>query len=88
MKIKSGFALRNFADKWMAVSVNDNADKSNLFITLNDSGAFVWSLLQNDVSYDDVLKAITEKYDVDEETSKADFDLFLSKIRNAGILDE
>ena len=48
MKIKDGFALRNFADKWIAVSINDNTHENNLFITLNNSGAFVWNLLQNE----------------------------------------
>ncbi|MBQ8538567.1 MAG: PqqD family protein [Ruminococcus sp.] len=88
MKIKEGFALRNFADKWIAVSINDNTHENNLFITLNNSGAFVWNLLQNEMSYDDVIKKITQKYDIDSKTAQDDFDSFLSKVRNAGILDE
>lgn len=88
MKIKNGFALRNFADKWIAVSINDNTHENNLFITLNNSGAFVWDLLQNETDYDTVIKAITEKYDIDTKTAQDDFDAFLFKVRNAGILDE
>ena len=88
MKIKDGFALRNFADKWIAVSINDNTHENNLFITLNNSGAFVWELLKNDTSYDEVITAITNKYGIDNNTAKADFDAFLSKVRDAGILDE
>ena len=88
MKIKDGFALRNFADKWIAVSINDNTHENNLFITLNNSGAFVWNLLQNETDYNTVIKAITEKYDIDTKTAQEDFDAFLVKVRNAGILDE
>ncbi len=88
MKIKTGFALRKFAGKWMAVSVGGNADEKNLFITLNDTGAFVWNLLQEDISYSEVIVAITAKYDIDETTAKADFDEFLNKMKKAGIIDE
>ncbi len=88
MKIKIGFALRKFAGKWMAVSVGENADEKNLFITLNDTGAFVWNLLNEDITYCDVIKAITTKYDIDEQTAKADFDEFLEKVKKAGIIDE
>ncbi len=88
MKLKSEFVLRNFADKYIAVSVNDSADDSNAFITMNKSGAFVWELLQNDISYDEVINAITNKYDISIDTAKADFDEFLRIVRNAGMLYE
>lgn len=88
MKLKSEFVLRNFADKYIAVSVNDSADENNAFITMNKSGAFVWELLQNDISYDEVINAITNKYDISIDIAKADFDEFLSIVRNAGMLYE
>lgn len=88
MKLNSEYVLRNFADKYIAVTVNDSADKNNAFITLNSSGAFVWELLQNEISYDEVIKKMTEKYDIDEAVAKADFDDFLAIAKGAGILDE
>lgn len=88
MKLKSDFVLRSFADKYIAVSVNDSADESNAFITMNKSGAFVWELLQNDISYEEVISAMTKKYDISLDTAKADFDEFLDIVRNAGMLYE
>lgn len=89
MKIKDGFVLRKFADKWIAVSVNDATHEHNLFITLNSTGVFVWNLLcSNDMTYDEVITAVTEKYDVDTKTAQVDFDLFLHKVKEAGILYE
>lgn len=88
MKIKDDFILRRFADKWIAVSVNDAADTSDLFITMSDSGAFLWELLKSDTTSDAILKEITDRYDVTVERAKADIDAFVSKLRNAGILDE
>ncbi len=42
MKIKDEFVLRKFADKWVAVSVNDDMEKEDFFITMNKSGVFLW----------------------------------------------
>lgn len=88
MKIKKGFVLRKFADKWIAVASDDIADEHNILITLNKTGVFVWNLLQNDIDYNTVIAKITEHYDIDEKTAKADFDIFLEKVRKAGIVDE
>ena len=88
MKLNSEFVIRNFADKYIAVTVNDSADEQNAFITLNKSGAFVWELLQNEISYDEILCKMIIKYDVDESTAKADLDEFLTIVRKAGMLYE
>lgn len=88
MKIKKGFVLRKFADKWIAVASDDIADEHNILITLNKTGVFVWNLLQNDIDYNTVIAKITEHYNIDEKTAKADFDIFLEKVRKAGIVDE
>ncbi len=87
MKLKSEFVLRNFAGKWIAVSVNDNAN-DNILITMNSSGAFVWELLQSEISYDEIIKKLTDTYNVDEATAKKDTDNFLCKLRDADMLCE
>ena len=88
MKIKDEFALRKFADKWVAVSVNDDIDKEDFFITLNSSGVFLWNLLQDEISYDELLSAAVKKYGIDASKLKTDLDAFLQKIRDAKILSE
>lgn len=89
MKIKDEFALRKFGDKWVAVSVNDDTDnKDDFFITLNNSGAFLWNLLQEEISYNGLLSAAVEKYGIDESRLKKDLDAFLQKLRDANILSE
>lgn len=88
MKLKSDYVLRAFSGKYIAVSVNDSADNNNVFITMNKSSAFVWELLQNEISYEEVISKIIEKYNIDETTAKADLDEFLDKLRKAGVLYE
>lgn len=88
MKIKDGFILRKFADKYLSVAVGDAADEFNVLITLNETGAFVWDLMQEDVSYDFVIEQMLENYEVDRETAIRDLDEFLEKTRSAGLIDE
>ncbi len=88
MKLKSDYVLRAFSGKYIAVSVNDSDDNNNVFITMNKSSAFVWELLQNEISYEEVLSKIIEKYSIDEVTAKADLDEFIDKLKEAGVLYE
>lgn len=88
MKIKNGFALRRFADRWIAVSVDELADTRNTLITLNKTAAFVWEQLQTDTDRETLLAALTQRFDVTNEEAAADLDAFLGKAREAGILDD
>ena len=88
MKIKNGFALRRFADQWIAVSCDELADTRNTLITLNKTAAFVWEQLQEDTDRDAILSALTARFDGDEAQIAADLDAFLEQAGKAGILDE
>ncbi len=88
MKIKNGFALRRFADQWIAVSVDELADTRNTLITLNKTAAFVWEQLQTGTTRDALITALTEHFAVDQTVAAADIDRFLNEAREAGLLDE
>ena len=88
MKIKDGFELRKFGGKWLAVTVDEAADDNNILVTLNDTGAFVWNILQDESEYSAIISAIVENYEVDESAAKGDLDKFLQICRENGILDE
>ena len=87
MKIKDGFMLRQFGDDYIVVAVGDDSENFNRLITINSVGAFIYKLLQNDKSYDDVVAAMLEKYDVSEDVARRDADVFITNLKNAGLLD-
>ena len=87
MKIKDGFLLRKVADRYIAVAVGEESVSFNAMITTNETGAFLWEKLKNDISEEELLKALLEEYDVDEETAKADIAEFLEKLRSGKLLD-
>lgn len=88
MKIKDGFMLRKFGGKWLAVTVDDAADEKNILITLNNTGAFVWGLLQQESEYSYIISKLVENYEVEEAVARKDLDNFLNICRTNGVLDE
>ena len=87
MKIKKGYIIKEVADSYIVVPVNDMVNENNIIISFNQTGAFIWELLQNDISYEDALAKIIDHYDVDYDTAKRDFDMFIKKSRDIDILE-
>ncbi len=86
MKIKENFMLRKVADCFVVVPVGAAVSEFNGMINLNDVGAFLWQLLENETTEEDVVKALLEQYDVDEATAAADVAKFISELKNADLL--
>ena len=88
MKLKEGYMLTGFADKYIALATDDNADNAKAIVTLNRTGAFAWKLLETEITYEEALGRLTEKYDAPVEALRADFNEFLETLRQHGLLDE
>lgn len=88
MKIKDSFVLQELVDEYMVVPVGDEADRMQGIIRLNETGAFLWKLLsEKDQTEDDLVKAITDEYDTDNETAKKDVTAFIDTIKQFGCLE-
>lgn len=57
-------------------------------IALNEVGASLLSLLDARRSFGDLLEALLEEYDVDRESLASDLSMFLSELRDAGVVEE
>ena len=85
MKIVSGFILRSVAGNNIVGPVGENAKKFNGVINLNESGVFMWKKLEQGIELDDLVKALTEEYDVDEQTARKDAQAFTQSLITAQI---
>ena len=56
-------------------------------ITVNEIGAFLWNLLQEDVTKEDLVAKVLDEYEVDEETAREDIQEFLDTLVSGGILE-
>lgn len=88
MKIKDGFTLRNIAGSDIVVPVGNASKIFNGMITLNDSGAFLWSALQKDTTIDEVVARLTGEYEVSTEQATADVQKFVDMLRENDLIDE
>ncbi len=86
MKIVEGFSLKTIADNNIVVPVGENTVTFKAIITLNESGAFLWRQLENERTEEELVKAMLEEYDVDEETVRVDVAEFVENMRAANLL--
>ena len=86
MKLKGNFVLREIAGECMLVPVGAQTSVTNGIIALSPVAATIWKALSEEKSYEDILAAVLEEYDVTAETAKLDLDEFLSQLRSNGLL--
>lgn len=86
MKLKDGFLLRQVAGQTVVLPVSGDLDL-NMMITLNDTGAFLWERLQNEIDEVALAAALLEEYDVDEATAKNSVAAFVKKLHDNGFLE-
>ena len=87
MKIKEGFILRKVGERSVVVPTGEASKHFHGMINLNDTGAFLWTMLNNEVTETQMLEAILIEYDVSREKAEQSLYSFLDKIKSAGILD-
>lgn len=86
LKIKDGFVVREILDSYMAVPVGERTRDVHGVIALNETGAFLWKMLEEDTSEDKLIASMVKEYEITEETAKDDIKEYLSFLREKGWL--
>ena len=86
MKLKNGLLLSEIAGKTVVLPVEGDIDL-NTVITLNETGAFLWKLLQNETTEDELVAALLNEYDVDEALARKSVQTFVGKLQKNGLVD-
>ena len=71
----------------IAVPLGSNTADFNGMIKLNDTGVFIWERLSEDVTLDELVKAVASEYDVDEAVARADCEAFVASLRKGGFIE-
>lgn len=85
MKIKPGYIVKKVMGSYMLVSVSD---EESTMQTLNETGAFLWSLLEEDTTIESMTEKMVSEYEIDAATAKSDIEAFTEKLRLSGLLEE
>ena len=87
MKIKDDFVLRKVADSYVVVPVNSLTLDFNGIINLNETGAFLFALLQKGAEKEDLLSKMLDEYEVSPEKASSDIDTFIQKAKDADLFE-
>lgn len=86
MKVFDGFVLKTIADTNIVVPIGENTVNFNAIVSLNESGAFLWKLLESEQTEEDLVSAMLKEYAVDEKTVREDIKAFINKLSEANLL--
>lgn len=87
MKLKYEFVINKVAGETVAVSVGNTAGAFNGYIKLNDTGAFIFKLLKNEISRERIIEKLCEQYpDANEKDATESVDELLQKLSEAELL--
>lgn len=86
MKLKKEFISYPIDGNTILVGTGNTAFKG--MVKANPSAAFVLDCLKEEISEEELISKMLEKYDVDRETITADVKTALQKLRSIGALEE
>ena len=88
MKLKDGIVTNSIDGESVAIATGKAAKDFNGLIKNNPSAAFVFELLKTPQTEDSIVKAMLEKYDVDEGTVRADVKELLDVLKSKNLIEE
>lgn len=71
-RTKPGFALREVCGEWLTIPVALAPEEASRMAVLNEEGKFLWEQLQDFISLDGLVAAMTEEYEVSPGQARED----------------
>lgn len=88
MKLKCNFVINQVADKMVAIPVGDGAEKINGFIKLDAVAGYIFNMLKNDVTEEDIVIAMIKDFsDNTEDEIRKTVTAFLGDLKEDGLID-
>ncbi len=87
MKVRQGFVIRDVGGEKYAVATGEAAKHFRGMLKLNEVGAAMFGLFNEETTAEEVAKKMTEEYDVEYDVVKKDVDEFVAKLKEADILE-
>jgi methyltransferase-like protein len=83
----SSIVTKKTGNEYVLVPVTNNiADMDSVF-TLNETGAFIWELIDGKKSVEDLIEAVIKEYNVDSITATTDVFSFINNLHKYLIIN-
>ena len=86
MKRKDDFLLQNAGGANLLVPLGAQVKNMSAIVILNETGRYVWTLLQQDQSLDDLADAVADRFAVERARACDDVRCFLDELSRMGLL--
>lgn len=80
------FVLREIVGESVLIPVGQASQQFNGMLTVNGIVSFIWKQLAEDTTIDQLVTAIMEEYDVQEEEARADMEQLMGEMQNIGLV--
>jgi hypothetical protein len=87
MRISEGFVLREVAGQAVVIAVGEASEKFHGMINLNDTGKCIWQGIQEGMLEKEIVKKITDQYEVDPERAENDVKQMVQKMYEVGVIE-
>ncbi len=88
MKIRSGYMLRKVIDTYVIMGIGSDNYVPNRIMSLNETGAYLWGLLEKGSDKQALIDNLISEYEVDLTTAEKDVDIFLAQLRDKDLIEE
>lgn len=88
MRLREGFIVHNIADEYMAVATGEAAKYFNGIVRNNETAAYIFELLQQETTEEEIVDAMCQRYEVERNVVKKDVKEVLQRLMRAGFLCE
>lgn len=79
---------RKTGNEYVLVPVANNIADMNSVFTLNETGAFIWELIDGKRDVEEIIKEMIKEYEIDEVIARADLMTFIEKMNDYLIITE
>ena len=86
-RVKSGYVVREIAGEFIAIPVSMQDEPQARIAVLSPGGKFLWDLLAEERTLDDLIEAMTQTYDVTAEIAGQDIEEFLTHLSKNQLLE-
>lgn len=87
MKLKYNIVITQVGDQWIAVATGSDADKFKNVIFLNKVGAFIIECLSSEITQEELLQKVADKYDGETDQIDQSITSFVKELKTLGLLD-
>lgn len=88
MKLKYNFIINQVGDDFIAVPNSTEIIEFNGILRLNETAAFIVEVLNNDVTADDLIRTVAERFSCDNKDAEPNVAIVLNGLYNAGLILE